>query len=396
MLLGPSGSKPTLHVHPAEVATVNSPLYFRLCVVRCMPQLMQPASHFHPGCRTAHSSVCADCDAGTGAPDAGYSCQACPAGFKTDPASGPPLAKCVNPAACSPACANGGKCIGINVCDCTGTGYTGATCTSAGEVALVGRVGHSPQGQTKAYRGEQKAGIQGYMFGGRGTLFYHAHALTRTDCCATYPCPFPASCPNACANGGKCDDATKKCNCIGTGFTGATCTTPRECRNWAGLVSCLRPTNSSVARRQAICLAHATHIRFGNQPCCVIIVAGGMGSTPDSALRQEGTLLPDSPPIADLPTPQPTSVTNPTRPPPNPHPCYNPVTCSPACKNGGICGESGVCSCPTGFAGSSCAVHTTGGSGALPAPPRASMHTLVFMPIAPSSKSGGLHWEPGQ
>jgi hypothetical protein len=187
MLLGPSGSKPTLHVHPAEVATVNSPLYFRLCVVRCMPQLMQPASHFHPGCRTAHSSVCADCDAGTGAPDAGYSCQACPAGFKTDPASGPPLAKCVNPAACSPACANGGKCVGVNVCDCTGTGYTGATCTSAGEVALVGRVGHSPQGQAKAYQGEQKAYL--VLEGDPGLDVWRAqHSVF------SRPCP-PPGCP---------------------------------------------------------------------------------------------------------------------------------------------------------------------------------------------------------
>jgi hypothetical protein len=73
------------------------------------------------------------CDDGTGAPDVGYSCQACPAGFHTDTGAGPPLPKCVNPAACSPPCANGGKCVGVNTCDCAGTGFEGATCTTAGE-----------------------------------------------------------------------------------------------------------------------------------------------------------------------------------------------------------------------------------------------------------------------
>jgi hypothetical protein len=109
-------------------AVVTGLLMMRVLTVggHCCPHFLTLTAKLTP----YHS--CIACDTGTGSPDAGYSCQACPAGFQTDAAPGPPLPKCVNPAACNPPCANGGKCVGVNNCDCSGTGFEGATCSVRG------------------------------------------------------------------------------------------------------------------------------------------------------------------------------------------------------------------------------------------------------------------------
>lgn len=97
---------------------------------------------------------------------------------------------------CDPVCENGGVCVDTNVCDCTGTGFTGATCGEAITCTPVC----------------ENNGV--------------CVATDTCDCAGTGftgpTCSDAITCTPPCANNGVCVD-TDTCDCAGTGFFGPTC-----------------------------------------------------------------------------------------------------------------------------------------------------------------------------
>jgi len=222
---------------------------------------------------------------------------------------------------CAPVCQHGGNCTGTNVCDCAGTGYSGAHC-------------ETPVCSPTCVNGQ-------------------CSAPNTCDCTSTgysgTRCELPV-CTVSCLNGGACT-APNTCSCAGTGHTGSRCETP-VCSP-----SCLNGTCS--APNTCSCSGTGYTGTRCETPVCSPTCLNGVCSAPNSCSCSGtgyiGTRCetPVCSPVCANGTCSAPGVCNCTGSGYTGLQCQTP-TCTPSCINGGSCTAPNSCSCVNGYSGSTC------------------------------------------
>ena len=265
---------------------------------------------------------------------------------RTSAVSGPPAS---STSACIPACQNGGACTqavnsDVYYCDCSSTGYTGATCS-----ALSSR--SSPPSISPA-ASNTSACTPACQNGGACTQAVNSEAYY-CDCSSTgykgatcsaprtvigAPASSTSPCTPACRNRGSCKQAVNSeayyCDCSGTGFTGAACTAQNASTSPAAAIPAV---STSAAACTPACRNGGSCMQAVNSDAyyCDCSNTGFRGASCSAQIT------------AYSPAPSAASSLS---------------ACSPPCKNGGACTQAVnsdvyYCDCQsTGFSGQDCSI----------------------------------------